>query len=403
MNYMPPAAVPAAAAAPARSQALLYDGRIGELYGIFLLNILFTVLTLGIFRFWAITRYRRYLWSRMRFQGERFEYIGTGGELFVGYLLAGLALLGAAIVAFGAAYGLSKVSEPLGVVPILLFYVFVAVLAAGAVFSAQRYRLTRTLWRGIRGGMTGSMLGYGLRAILYQVLAVVTLLQLVPWVQVRLAERRIDASSFGTARFQFRGSARRLYLPWLATLVGTAVAFWATAAGVWVLAQATLPKVKKLGSGGGAEDAQAILALVLSMGWTIVVGLVVFAIAAMLISSWYSAAFERHVVGNTTLGRGGSAAGRGIGARADAAGTVRFSSSMTGGGLFGLMLGNLLIAVATLGLGYPILLHRNARFLARTLWVDGAVDAQALAQSTLAAPRFGEGMFQQLDAAGGVL
>ncbi len=34
-------------ATSARHQALEYDGRIGEIYSIFLLNILFTILTLG--------------------------------------------------------------------------------------------------------------------------------------------------------------------------------------------------------------------------------------------------------------------------------------------------------------------------------------------------------------------
>ena len=74
--------------------ALHYDGRLGELYSIFLTNILFTILTLGIYQFWAITRYRRYFWSRTQFQGERFEYTGTGRQLFVGFLLAVLALIG---------------------------------------------------------------------------------------------------------------------------------------------------------------------------------------------------------------------------------------------------------------------------------------------------------------------
>ncbi len=46
-------------------QALQYDGRLGELYRIFLVNLLLTIITLGIYRFWAITRWRRYFWSRM--------------------------------------------------------------------------------------------------------------------------------------------------------------------------------------------------------------------------------------------------------------------------------------------------------------------------------------------------
>jgi uncharacterized membrane protein YjgN (DUF898 family) len=103
-----------------------------------------------------------------------------------------------------------------------------------------------------------------------------------------------------------------------------------------------------------------------------------------LLGCWYRALFERHVVGNTTLG------------------DMRLHSTMTGRGLLGLVIGNILIATFTLGFGYPIVMHRNARFLASTLWADGGLHPASLAQSTAGTPRFGEGMFQQLDG-GGVL
>lgn len=46
--------------APARApeQRFAYDGRLGELYGIFFVNLLLTVLTFGIYRFWGKTRIR---------------------------------------------------------------------------------------------------------------------------------------------------------------------------------------------------------------------------------------------------------------------------------------------------------------------------------------------------------
>ena len=62
------------------------DGGIGEFTGIFVVNLLLTIITIGIYRFWAITRWRRYFWSHMAFQEERFEYTGRGGKLFLGAL-----------------------------------------------------------------------------------------------------------------------------------------------------------------------------------------------------------------------------------------------------------------------------------------------------------------------------
>ncbi len=365
-----------------RGRALEYDGRVGEIYGIFLLNLLWTVLTLGIFRFWAITRYRRYFWSRTRFQGERFEYTGTGGELFFGYLLAGLMLFGAAAIAGLAGFLLAAVARPLFSLAIVGFYLFVAVLAAGAIFSAQRYRLSRTRWCGIGGGMTGSMLAYGFRAVLYGLLTLVTLFQMVPWMQIRLTERRINASVFGTTPFRFAGSARQVYPAYLLTLLGTLVLLGVVGSTVWTVLRPTL---SVLFSNDAAVDRQAVAAAMAGFTWIVMAAVIVFSVLSAVLRCWYLAVFERHVVGNTTLG------------------TVRFASSMQGRALLGLVVGNLLIAVFTLGLGYPVILHRNARFLASTLWRDGEVEMAGLLQSTIAAPRFGEGLYQQLDTSGGML
>ena len=49
-------------------------------------NLLLTIVTLGIYRFWATARERRYLWSRTRFVDEHLEWAGTGMELFLGFL-----------------------------------------------------------------------------------------------------------------------------------------------------------------------------------------------------------------------------------------------------------------------------------------------------------------------------
>ena len=52
-----------------------------------MVNLLLTIVTLGIYRFWAKTRIRRYLWSQTEFLGDRFEYTGTGKELLIGFLI----------------------------------------------------------------------------------------------------------------------------------------------------------------------------------------------------------------------------------------------------------------------------------------------------------------------------
>jgi uncharacterized membrane protein YjgN (DUF898 family) len=48
----------------------------------------FTVLTLGIYRFWMKTRLRRWYWSAIRPGGHPLEYTGEALEKLLGFLIA---------------------------------------------------------------------------------------------------------------------------------------------------------------------------------------------------------------------------------------------------------------------------------------------------------------------------
>lgn len=74
------------------TDSLKYDGSISDLYKIYLVNLLLTILTLGIYHFWAKTRKRRYIASSLQLKEDRFEYTGYGSELFYG-LIYGLFIL----------------------------------------------------------------------------------------------------------------------------------------------------------------------------------------------------------------------------------------------------------------------------------------------------------------------
>ncbi|APH59579.1 putative membrane spanning protein [Granulibacter bethesdensis] len=372
-----------------------YDGKTGELYKIFLINLLLSIVTLGIYRFWAISRMRRYLWSRCRFQETRFTYTGTGGELFLGFLKV-LGLLILLIAATGAAaYGLAKLSPSLVPVPIIAAYIFVVLLAVGAPYAAQRYRLSRTEWNGIRGGMTGSLFTYAFYALLYGVLTILTLYQLAPWAAVRLTEYRINNSQFGSENLSFYGRAGRLYLAFLATFLIMVVLFFSIALLAWYGLAVTFGADPWVFGDNGrslvtlfkalphlepeiAKNVQTIIALV-GVG-----ALFIYLILATLISCWYIALFIRHVIGNTTYA------------------SFRFFSTVTGLKLLGQLTGNFLITLFTLGLGLPFVIQRNMRFLERhTLVIGNPLPAEWLHQNTQSLPATGEGLLNVFDGGSG--
>jgi len=67
----------------AAAARLSFSGKGGELFGIYLINIFLSLVTLGIYYFWGKVKIRNYLFSRTEFWQERFVYRGTGKELLV--------------------------------------------------------------------------------------------------------------------------------------------------------------------------------------------------------------------------------------------------------------------------------------------------------------------------------
>ena len=83
-----------------------YDGKTRKIFRIWLKNIMFTFMTLGIYSFWGKTNLRKYVYGLFSLDGDRFEYAGTGGELFKGFLktLPILVIIFGPITIFGEQY-----------------------------------------------------------------------------------------------------------------------------------------------------------------------------------------------------------------------------------------------------------------------------------------------------------
>ena len=101
--------------------------------------------TLGIYRFWLATDIRRFLWSNTEIAGEALEYTGTALELLLGFLIAIAILIPVYTVIFLAALDLGAIGKFSG----MLAFAGLGVLGQYAIYRARRYRLTRTIYRGL--------------------------------------------------------------------------------------------------------------------------------------------------------------------------------------------------------------------------------------------------------------
>src|SRR5436190_19447841 len=141
---------------PAPSNGARFTGHERAFWRLLIRGAVLLFVTLGIYRFWLATDVRRFLWSNTEIAGDGLEYIGTARELLLGFLIAIALLVPVNVAFFVAALGRGWLSQISG----FLALVVLALLGQFAVYRARRYRLTRTVYRGIRLHQTGSAWRY---------------------------------------------------------------------------------------------------------------------------------------------------------------------------------------------------------------------------------------------------
>jgi uncharacterized membrane protein YjgN (DUF898 family) len=201
-----PAAHSGGVAQPA--EASRFRGSAGDYWRLLVHGAVLLMLTLGIYRFWLTTDIRRFLWLNTELAGESFEYVGTAREILLGFLIAVAILLPLYSGFFLLTLGLGAWA----VVSNLLALLMLAVLGQYAAYRARRYRLTRTVYRGIRFHQTGSAWRYATCAALWWTLTVLTLGLAYPFAQARLERFKMGNTFFGDLPGRFEGSALRLLL-----------------------------------------------------------------------------------------------------------------------------------------------------------------------------------------------
>lgn len=368
---------PQAPAAPAEldaaaGEALVWEGRVGELFAVWIKGLVLTILTLGIYRFWMKTAIRRYIWSRVRLGGDTLEYTGTGMELFRGFLVALFAvILPLAGLQWAAAYAETAAGwdwDP-EVAAFLFAFAIGTVLLPYARFAGLRYRLSRTRWRGIAFRQEGSAWAYARVYLAWWALNLLCLGLLTPQVTMWIESFRLRRLKFGSV------SAR--------LSVGRVPCFWFYVA--WLVLALGL-----LWIGGEIHDAVANdrFRIDESTGKRIyhlqnplpLLGFLGAFVVARCIHYGQEASIYRYLARHFALGE------------------LRLHCDVTGPSLFSLHALNWLLVVLTLGLGRPIAWHMTLDYIATHVRLgptEALAEAAARDDSQM---RRGEGLLDALDA-----
>ena len=329
---------------PAHMLAITFSGSGSEYFRIWIVNLLLTLVTLGLYFPWAKVRRLRYFYGNTAVGGHTLDFHGDPKRM-----LRGLLLVGALLVLYSVA---GKLSPTAGLIALLI----VAGVWPALFRASQQFRMANTSWRGLRFRFNGELRGayvamlplfipgaLTLTAVLFTgggavgrarsavealagltALAATLLFPLFLWL---LKKYQHDHYALGPIQTELRTGAGSFYglalktfgVACLAGLVAMVVSTVVGGGGVLALAA---------GSRRSAGAAAAAVAIVLAV-------IVAYAAVVLVIQPYLTSRFQNLVWGRT------------------ASPDIRFDSDLRFWPLLRLTLKNWLLMLVTLGLYWP--------------------------------------------------
>lgn len=332
----PTVAAPRVAGAASPPEPFRFIGSGGEYFGIWIVNLLLTLVTLGIYSAWAKVRRLQYFYRHTQVAGASFDYHGTGGAILKGRIIAlGLFL----------AYNYSfQFSATLGVITLVLL----AVVLPWLLRNSFRFRMRYSSYRGLRFRFTGSNPGAYATFLLRPIIVLFTLYLAAPWFHQRLKQYQHGNAHYGQAPFAFTASAGQFYKEYL--LIGLlALVLLAVPLGMVFSGIAEVSRAAQ--ESGGQPDPRLLIG-------TMVTAFIAMMLASLAIAPIFQARLQNLVWNHTTLG------------------PHRFQSTVSAWRLFLIHLTNLLGVIVTFGLFMPWAAVRVARYRVEsvTLLPEGNLD-----------------------------
>ena len=349
---------------------ITYETKPG-LAGLSIKNFALNLITLSIYRFWAKTDVRKHIWSCVHINGEPLEYTGRGLELFLGALVVLLIFLPIVFLIqwLQMAGHIEFLIAVQGAFTLLFF-----MLIGMAIYRARRYRLSRTVWRGVRGALVGSSLKYSLLYFGSVLLSAITLGWSNPAMNLQLQEQITKDMRFGETPFGFKGKAGPLY--------GSYAIAWFVSLGIIVIlaiiggfaivgrSQNIVAQVE-----GAGDNPKLVITMILGVYGALFLLALVFAIIWSFYTAYEMAKFASYTYFDNA--------------------TFRFNA--TGPSLIMLWVVNIFIVIISLGIAIPFTVQRTIRYFIDRLDVDGWVNIGQIQQSQARIDPRGEGLLDAFD------
>ncbi len=189
----------------ASTRQVTFTGNAREWFGIWIVNLLLTIVTLGIYSAWAKVRRNKYFYQNTYVAGRNLDYHATGMQILIGRIIV--------VVGF-IAYSVLSAIPIVGLVMILLLLaIFPWLLVRSLRFNAQM-----TSWSNVRFQFVGTMGKAFLVYIIFPILTAMTLYIAFPFFDRARKRYSINNHRLGQHKFHFDAPIGGFYIAFFLTL-----------------------------------------------------------------------------------------------------------------------------------------------------------------------------------------
>lgn len=176
-----------------------FTGNGKEYFGIWIVNILLTIVTLGIYSAWATVRNNQYFYGNTRLDNSSFQYLANPLTILKGRLIA--------LAVFAAYVVLSNLYLEAGII----FALALIPAVPWILVKSLRFKAINSAYRNIRFDFQGRYGQAFMVSFVWPLLNILTLMLLTPLVMKKTHEFIANGSRYGTSEFQLQASALDYY------------------------------------------------------------------------------------------------------------------------------------------------------------------------------------------------
>ena len=298
-----------------QEQRFKFTGNGTEYFSIWMVNLLLTILTLGIYSAWAKVRRMQYFYRNTFLNEASFDYHGTAIAILKGRIIA---------VTLFASYTIFLQFMPLVGLTIGLL---IALVLPWLLVISFRFRLYNTSYRGLRFGFAGTIKSAYFAFLALPIFTLLTLYLLAPFTHQRIKAYQHNNSRFGQSAFSFNAGVGGFYKIYFVTFLLLILIVGLFSLGAYSMAKGNMANMPK----------EAIVGIIVAV-------YILLIIASLLIVPFFMSRIQNLVWNHTQLGE------------------HRFSSTLTARGLAWIIFTNFFLIIFTMGLYKPFADIRIARY-----------------------------------------